>query len=68
MAQERYFLQLEFTLAKFCIQFMLSQPRQDNPQMLYMICLILKVNQDIIDRTTNLSSSSMNTEFIKYMK
>ena len=28
---------------------MLSQPRQDNSQMLCMICLILRVKQDIID-------------------
>ena len=50
MTQERYFPQPEFTLAKFCLQFMLSQPRQDNSQMLYMIYLILRVNQDIIDK------------------
>ena len=50
MTQERYFLQPEFTLAKFCIQFMLSQPKQDNPQMRCMICLIFRVNQDIIDK------------------
>ena len=29
---------------------MLSRPRQDNPQMLYMVCLIFRVNQDIIDK------------------
>ena len=29
---------------------MLSQPRQNNSQMLCMICLILKVDQDIIDK------------------
>ena len=44
---------LLLTLAKLCIQLMLSQPRQDNSQMLCMICLILRVNQDIIDKHDN---------------
>ena len=69
MTQERYFLQSEFTLAKLCIQFMLSLPRQDNTQMLCMICLILRVNQDIIDKHNHeLVELGMKTEFIKYMK
>jgi hypothetical protein len=48
---------------------MISQTLKDNSEMVGVFFLALRIDEDIIDKTTtNLSSFVMNTEFMRYMK
>jgi hypothetical protein len=48
---------------------MISQTLKNNAKMFHMLLFVLGIDQDVIDETTtNLSSSVMNTEFMRYMK
>jgi hypothetical protein len=69
VTQKFYTIQLEFTLGKLSIEPMVSKMLENNVPVLSMIFLILGINKDVINKiTTNLSSSGMNTEFMRYMK
>ena len=49
MTQEYNFIQPEFTLGEFSIEFLHTQPLQDLAQMRLVLLLILRINQYIVD-------------------
>jgi hypothetical protein len=67
--QEFDTFQTEFTFGELSIKLMISQTLKDNSEMVGVFFLALRIDEDIIDKTTtNLSSFVMNTEFMRYMK
>jgi hypothetical protein len=40
---------------------------KDNPEMVFVIFLTLGVDEDVVKTTINLSNSSMNTLFMRFM-
>jgi hypothetical protein len=67
--QEFDTFQPEFTFGELSIKLMISQTLKDNSEMVGVFFLALRIDEDIIDKTTtNLSSFVMNTEFMRYMK
>jgi hypothetical protein len=67
--QELNTIQLEFAFGELGIEFMIPQTLKNNAKMFSMLFFVFGINQNVIDEnTTNLSSSDMNTEFIRYMK
>jgi hypothetical protein len=69
VTQEFHTIQPEFKFREFGIEFVIPQALQNNTKMLRMLGFVLRINKDIImNTTTNLSSSFLKTEFIRYMK
>jgi hypothetical protein len=69
VAQKFHTIQPEFTFGELRIKLMISQTLYDNSEMFGMLLLVFGIDKDIIDETTtNLSSSVINTEFMRYMK
>jgi hypothetical protein len=69
VTQKLNFGQPELALAEFCIQLIITQSLKHSVEMLFMLFLTLRKNKLSSMKTmTNLSSSSMKTVFIKYMK
>jgi hypothetical protein len=69
MTQKFDGIKLEFTFREFGIQTMISQTLKNNMKVSSMIFKIFGIDQNIVDKiTTNLSSSGMKTEFMRYMK
>jgi hypothetical protein len=66
MTQEPNFTQPELTVAELRIKLMIMQSRKHNAKMLFI--LLEKNKMWSMKTMTNLSISSMKTEFIKYMK
>jgi uncharacterized membrane protein (UPF0127 family) len=66
MTQEPNFTQPELTVAELRIKLMIMQSLKHNAKMLFI--LLEKNKMWSMKTMTNLSISSMKTEFIKYMK
>jgi hypothetical protein len=49
VTQEFYTIQPEFTCREFGIEFVISQPLQDNTKMLRMLGFVLGLNKDVIN-------------------
>jgi hypothetical protein len=47
---------------------MCPESPKDNPEMVFVIFLTHGVDEDVVNTTTNLSNSSMNTLFMRFMK
>jgi hypothetical protein len=63
------FAQPELAIAKLCIELIITQSLKHNAEMLFMLFLALRKDQDVINEDHNkLVQSSMKIEFIKYMK
>jgi hypothetical protein len=59
----------KFTFGEFGIQVVASQSLKNNMEMFRMIFQIFRIDQNIINEDhTNLLSSCMKTEFMRYMK
>ena len=69
MAQELNFLEPKITFTELGIELVLSEELENNVEMLSMFFFILGIYKSVVNETTtNLSSSGMNTEFMRYMK
>jgi uncharacterized membrane protein (UPF0127 family) len=66
MTQEPNFTQPELAVAELHIKLMITQSLKHNAKMLFI--LLEKNKMWSMKTMTNLSISSMKTEFIKYMK
>ena len=49
MTQKFDCVQLEFTLGEFRVHLMITEALKDNTQMLFMLCLVLGIDQNVID-------------------
>jgi hypothetical protein len=69
VTQELNFTQPKLALTELRIEWMITQSLKHNAKMLFMFFLTFRKDQDIVNEDHDkLSSSSMKTEFIKYMK
>jgi hypothetical protein len=69
VTQKLNFGQPELALVKFCIQLMITQSLKHNVEMLFMLFLTLRKDQDVINEDHDkLVQLAMKTVFIKYMK
>jgi hypothetical protein len=67
--QKFYTIQPEFTLGKFSIELMVTEMLENNAQVLACSSSFLEyIRMSSMKTTINLSSSGMNTEFMRYMK
>jgi hypothetical protein len=69
MTQEWYFFDSELTLAELGVQLVLSKPLKYNSEVFSCSSILLEyIRMSSMNTMTNLSSSSMKTEFMRYMK
>ena len=59
---------VEVTLAQFCIQLILPEQLQCQSQMLFMLFLIIRIEENVIKvKRTNLSKYLLKTLFIRHI-